>query len=106
LASNYFNATPTPANLVKGAYHWWMSKPLLGGESEAAVVPQTGVAPLPGMKAKILKQGKNGSDVAKSLAKKVHKKMGSPYTEGGLFYHADGTWAGGRVNGEIPKFVD
>jgi hypothetical protein len=32
--------------------------------------------------------------------------MGSPYTEGGLFYHADGTWAGGRINGEIPKFVD
>lgn len=120
IASNYFNATPTITNLAKGAYHWLRSRPTselieaatflipgTGSVKAGATAVKAGSAALKSAKAaKVLKQGKNGSNVAKNLAKKVHKKMGSPYTEGGLFYHADGTWAGGRINGEIPKFVD
>lgn len=56
IAKNYFSATPSIENLVKGAYHWAASKPWLLGESEDNLI--TGVAPT---------VGKGGPNVAKYI---------------------------------------
>lgn len=50
MADRYFaeakNAPGSGAwQAIKGAYHWWMSKPSLGGNSEEVLPPMIGMAP-------------------------------------------------------------
>ncbi len=33
MSENYFNQSPTPGNLIKGAYHYFLSNPKLGGNN-------------------------------------------------------------------------
>ena len=45
IAKQYFNAGPSIGNIVRGAYHWYNSVPMLGGQNESGLELQTGFSP-------------------------------------------------------------
>lgn len=98
MANRYFqeakNAPGSGAwQAVKGAYHWWMSKPKLGGNSEDVLVPMTGVAPdvTPG---KILKGISKAAKLANQTAKEdraynISRKVKTQYKQSKAFSTGD-----------------
>lgn len=50
IAKAYLNSGPSLGNLVRTAYHWYNSVPMLGGQNESGLDLQTGEAPTPGMR--------------------------------------------------------
>ena len=50
IAKHYLNAGPNIINLVKAAYHWYNSVPMLGGQNESGLIISKGDVPTPGMR--------------------------------------------------------
>lgn len=73
------NGVPSIPEMGKALYHYWMGTPALGGNSEASISPNIGIAPdmTPGKKAKAAGKAANALRSNAEKAKELYNKLSS-----------------------------